>query len=211
LRDADLAQNYLIWLDYDFGYGRVCHNDLTTILPKFRAGTILIVTIDLERPENREPRDLLDELAEEEVPGEVLRNLTPENFVPDRWRNTIIELIERSIALGMYGRKDATFLRLLSLEYRDTHRMYTFGGVLADPAMKRKVLKCARTWPFYCKDKLKNIREIPRLMMTRKERTYLDELALSSKEYNGEIGISIEDFRAYQEYYRYLPLYSEIV
>jgi hypothetical protein len=171
----------------------------------------LIVTIDLERPENREPRDLLDELAEEEVPGEVLRNLTPENFVPDRWRNTIIELIERSITLGMYGRKDVTFLRVLSLEYRDTHRMYTFGGVLVDPAMKRKVLKCARAWPFYCKDKLKNAREIPRLMMTRKERTYLDELALSSKEYNGEIGVSVEDFKAYQKYYRYLPLYSEIV
>jgi hypothetical protein len=210
LRDVNIDQNYLIWLDYDFGYGEVCHNDLTTILPKFRSGTLLIVTIDLDRPENSEPRQLLDELAEV-VPAEVLRNITPEHLAPATWHDTNIEFIERSITLGMYGRKDVTFLRLLSFEYRDTHRMYTFGGMLAEQPTRRRVLRVARSWPFYCDGKLKNVREIPRLMMTKKERAYLDKFALSSNPYNGEIGVSIEDFTSYQEYYRYLPLYSEIV
>jgi hypothetical protein len=210
LRDASPDHNYLIWLDYDFGYGEVCHNDLTTILPKFRSGTILIVTIDLERPEYKEPRELRDELAEQ-VPPEVLRSVAPQAFSPSQWPMTIIQLIERSITLGMYGRTDTTFLRLFSFEYRDTHRMYTFGGVLADLPAKRKIQRVARAWQFHCKDKLRNVRRIPRLMMTRKERGYLDELALSSREYKGEIGVSVEDFKAYQEYYRYLPLYSEIV
>ena len=47
--------------------------------------------------------------------------------------------------------------------------------------------------------------------MTRKERSYLDELAASTAPYTGEIGVTVGDFQAYKEYYRYLPVYSEIV
>ena len=181
LRDASPDSNYLIWLDYDFGYGKVCHDDLATILPKFRSGTVLIVTIDLERPENKEPRELREELAEQ-VPPEVLRNVAPQDFSPSQWRRTIIQLIERSITLGMYGRTDVTFLRLFSFEARDTHRIYTFGGVLADLPTKRKISRVARAWKFHCKDKLSNVRQIPRLMMTRKERGYLDDIPIRLKQ-----------------------------
>jgi hypothetical protein len=210
LKTANTDQNHLIWLDYDFGYGRICYNDMMAVLPKFRSGTILIVTIDFERDENVKPSEFLAELAEE-IPPDIMRNVTVRDMSAQNWRRTTITLIEKSIATGIYGRTDATFLRLLSFEYRDTQRMYTFGGMIVDAATRRKVLRVAKKWPFYCKDKLKNVKRIPHLIMTRKERSYLDEIAASAVAYNGEIGVSVEDFKVYKEYYRYLPVYSETV
>ena len=58
---------------------------------------------------------------------------------------------------------------------------------------------------------MKNLKQIPHLIMIRKERLYLDEIAASSKVYNGEIGVSVDDFKIYKQYYRYLPIYSEIL
>ena len=89
--------------------------------------------------------------------------------------------------------------------------MYTFGGMIVDPTMRRRVVRVANKWPFYCRDRLRNVKHIPHLFMTRKERNYLDKLALSSTPYTGEIGVSVADFQFYKEYYRYLPVYSEIL
>jgi hypothetical protein len=79
------------------------------------------------------------------------------------------------LSASPYGRPGLSFLRLLSFEYRDTKRMYTFGGIMVDKALRRKVVRVAKKWPFYCRDKLKNVKHIPHLIMTRKERIYLDE------------------------------------
>jgi hypothetical protein len=140
-----------------------------------------------------------------------MKNVSVGDMSAENWRQTTIGLIERSIAAGMYGRPDLSFLRLLSFEYRDTQRMYTFGGMIVDKPLRRKVVRVAKKWPFYCKDKLKNVKHIPHLIMTRKERSYLDEIAASATSYKGEIGVSIEDFQVYRQFYRYLPVYSEIV
>jgi len=212
LKSANSDLNHLIWLDYDFGYGGICHNDLATILPRFKAGTIVIITIDFERPDRRSA-EILDELAEE-LPSDILHTVTANDMAAANWRNTIIQLIEKSIALGLYGRSGSsgvTFLRLFSFEYRDTQTMYTFGGMIVDPTIRKRIVRVARNWPFYCRDKLRNVKHIPHLIMTRKERNYLDRLALSSTPYAGEIGVSVSDFQLYKEYYRYLPIYSEVL
>lgn len=211
LKSANSESNYLIWLDYDFGYGSICHDDLATILPKFDTGTIVIITIDFDRPDKKSTK-ILEELKEE-LPSDVIRSVTAGDLSPANWRKTIVQLIEKSISLSIYGRSSSgiSFLRLFSFEYRDTAGMYTFGGMIVDRATRKRVVRVARKWPFYCRDRLRNVKHIPRLTMTRMERNYLDKLALSSASYTGEIGVSVADFQLYKEYYRYLPVYSEIL
>jgi hypothetical protein len=144
LKSANSESNYLIWLDYDFGYGSICHNDLATILPKFGSGTIVIITIDFERPDKK-PTEILEELKEE-LPSDVVRSVAASDLSPANWRNTVLQLIEKSISLSIYGRSSSgiTFLRLFSFEYRDTARMYTFGGMIVDPATRRRVVRIAK-------------------------------------------------------------------
>lgn len=116
LKSALPDQDHLIWLDYDFGYGDICHEDIAAVLPKFKLGTILIITLDYERPD-KTPSELLAELNEE-IPADIMRTVKANDLSPVNWHSTIIQLIEKSIELSLYGRSGMEFLRLFSGKYQ---------------------------------------------------------------------------------------------
>jgi hypothetical protein len=190
--------------------GRCVARTSLVALTRLRPGTILIITLDFERPEQQKSVDLYRELAEQLAP-EMMQGLNYSDFAAPNWKRTNVRLIERAISRATYGRVDVSFSKLFSFEYRDTRDMYTFGGILTDRKMRRAVMSAMKTWPFYCNGRLRNITKIPRFSMTKKERNYLDSLVHAPDEYSEEKGISEAEFGDYCRFYRFLPIYSEVL
>jgi hypothetical protein len=138
LTSTSVDDDYLLWMDYDFGFGTVVYNDIITTFSRFKSGTIIFATLDFERPDEK-PGQILDELKDQ-LPAGITDGLLPGDLTARLWKRTMIRLIEKTITQGMYGRQDVAFLRLFSLEYRDTSDMYTLGGIILDRPQRRKVV-----------------------------------------------------------------------
>ena len=52
---------------------------------------------------------------------------------------------------------------------------------------------------------------IPRFIMTKKERDYLDSIVHAPHLYSAHVGIQRGEFDNYCRFYRFLPIYSEIL
>ena len=53
-----------------------------------------------------------------------------------------LHLLFNAIKNGLTGREEVKFLPLFSFVYADGHRMFTFGGMIANPSDKRLIEAC---------------------------------------------------------------------
>jgi hypothetical protein len=207
------SERYLVWLDNDFGLTKTVTDDVSTCFARLRAGSIFFLTIDTALPEEV-ANGTIEEIFQhyqDELKGEVFQGFEAADFAGSKIDETTRRIIGRAIELGLRGRTDVKYFNLLSLYYRDTSRMYTVGGVLCDPVIFNKVGKSQlMSNEFVKRDFIAESVEIPRIILTKKERLFLERYCVGRESYDGSIGVASELAENYKRYYRFLPNFAEI-
>jgi hypothetical protein len=213
LTSLSREKKYLVWLDNDFGLTRVVTDDVSTCFARLYAGSIFFLTIDMRLPENI-ANGTIDEVFghyRDELRGEVFQGFSASDFAGSRFDETVRRILVRAIEIGLRGRTDVKYLNLLSIYYRDSSRMYTMGGVLCDPFLWRKIeTSKLMLHEFVRRDLRAEAIEIPRIVLTRKERLFLEPYCVGPLAYDGSIGVADKTVESYKQYYRYLPNFAEI-
>ena len=202
---------HLAWLDYDFPLNKIVASDIVGLTSTLRPWSIVMFTIDLERP-----KELPDELPasflkffQDQLPEYAVSGLTAADFKPTVRDRTIVKMIERCVKRGIRGRIDLTFEYLIRLHYADGHKMLTVGGMIADQSARENLSKSTldQLW-FLSRDQEGESIGIPKLVFTPKEVCALEQAYPDGVMPKG-LGISNEDFDAFNLFYRYWPSYTE--
>lgn len=208
------AKSYLVWLDNDFGLTRTVTDDITTCFARLCPGSVFFLTIDMELPDelsNAGARAIFEHYRDE-LAGELVEGLEPKDFAASKRDETVRRIISGAIGIGLRGREDVSYQNLLSLYYKDSSRMYTVGGVICDAELLGKVTQSPlMAHEFVKPDVIADFIEIPRIILTKKERLYLERFCLGEEMYDGSIGVTDDLFEAYKKYYRYLPNFAEVL
>jgi hypothetical protein len=213
LPSINRKNKYLIWLDNDFGLTRTVTDDVSTCLSRLSVGSIFFLTIDTELPNELQNATLskIFEHFSDELQGEMIGGFSSGDFAGSTRDITVRKVIERAIQVGLRGRTGITFKNLLSLYYKDSNRMYTMGGVICDQQLATDLEQGPlMDHEFVVGEFVTDFVEMPRIILTRKERLFLEPFCLGSVTYDGSIGVSDELLQTYKKYYRYLPSFSEI-
>jgi hypothetical protein len=197
-----------------------------TILP---AGSILLVTVDVEPPEDQDYRSVDPDFdSSKEILGPkhwrryfeyhastyLKLGLSDDDFAKSQLILRSTEILKGAFARSIVARRELEFLPMFNFSYRDSHSMLTMGGMIAGRAEKRQLRSSSigdntkyyrddfETPPFEIK--------VPRL--TRKERVYLDrEMPCSDDWVPAEFILDSEDVLHYRDIYRFLPEFAEIL
>jgi hypothetical protein len=207
-------QKYLVWLDYDFGLTRIVIDDISTCFARLCPGSVFFLTIDMELPDEiaHASRKQVFEHYREELSGEAFQGFIEPDFAASKFDETVRRILSRAVRIGLRGRPDVSYLNLISLYYKDTHRMYSMGGVFGtDDQLERLRKSPLMEHQFVREDFITNAVEIPRIVLTRKERLFLERFCLGTETYDGSIGVSEKLASDYKTYYRYLPSFAEIL
>jgi hypothetical protein len=187
--------------------------DIITAVSRLSGESLIFITIDTELP-----KDMADANVDEifsyfnaEVPAEISRGFTRDDFGASRRDATLRRQIGRSIDIGLRGRR-VRFQNLISVNYNDGHKMYTAGGILINDALRRRIGRLGLLKHEFVRTELgAEPIEIPRIILTRKERLALEKICLGPDQYDVQLGIPDEVVEAYKRYYRFLPNYSEVI
>jgi hypothetical protein len=207
-------ETYLVWLDNDFGLTKIVTDDISTCFARLRVGSVFFLTIDMELPDEitNATVDKVFEHYRDELQGEVSRGFTVSDFAASKFDETVRKIIARATEIGLRGRTDVNYLNLLSLYYKDSNRMYTMGGVFCDADLRKKIKESSlMAHEFIRENFAADSIEIPRIILTKKERLFLERYCLGAEKYDGSIGVAGDLAEIYKRYYRYLPNFAEIL
>jgi hypothetical protein len=129
----------IVWLDY---CGRLEHNVLQDVLllgEQLRAGSMLLVTVNAQAGDSTEERlsELEDRVGSSRIPLDVSSDKDL-----DGWATAEVQrrILLTEVNAGLAKREDTTrFAQVINVQYRDTQRMQTLGGVFVDPAHDSKL------------------------------------------------------------------------
>jgi hypothetical protein len=210
----DRDELYLGWLDYDFSMNRIVADDLSGMIATMRPWSLVVVTIDLEEPQDRRSASPAELHAhyQAELPDFAFAGMKVGDFRPPARETTILSMLERSLAQGLSGRVGLTFEYLVRLAYADGHRMLTVGGMIADSAARAKLSGdgLADLW-YLSRGPSGGIVEIPKLVFTQKEVAELEQCLPTQEKPPVRVGVSQEDFDNLRLFYRYWPSYGELL
>jgi hypothetical protein len=202
----------LAWFDYDFELNRVVCDDIVGLLSSLRPWSIVIITVDLEKP-----RDMVGETTTDyfehfwtELPTFVVGGLRPSDFNMTKRTATIQRMIDCAIQQGVRGRTDLSFEYMIQIAYADGHKMLTIGGMIADGSARQMLSGSSLTELWYIqRDPISKPIEIPRLIHTRKEMLLLEQCLPGGTDIPKEIGLAKRDVEVLRRFYRYWPSYFE--
>ncbi len=205
-------EKHILWLDYDDIVKRDHLSAVAQAASDLSPGSILLVTVDVEPPPGTEPADWR-EYFEDEV-GEFLGE---KKNIKDFSQSALPELnghlIEQAIKQGLVARPNITFVPLFNFIYKDGHEMLTVGGMIAEPAEKRKIKRASLDETLYYRKSLSKTPykiRVPRL--TRKERLHMDKAMPCGEGWSPEeFELSQDEVSAYREIYRFCPAYAELL
>jgi len=219
---------HILWLDYD----GVMHRDFlshiqsaVTVLP---AGSILLVTVDVEPPEGYDYKgaepdfdDSKEVLGpkqwkryfEYHASGYLKLGLSEDDFGKSKLVLRSTDILRAAFTKAIVARRDLQFLPMFNFVYKDSHSMLTMGGMIAGRAEKRQLRASNMDEAVYYRDDFDappfEIR-LPRL--TRKERIYLDrEMPCADGWAPKDFDLDIEETQRYRDLYRFLPAFAEIL
>jgi len=219
----ELSQSakHVLWLDYDNVLSREMLQDIALAISSLSAGSILLVTVDTEPPNNIDDRKEDTErnlkISREyfqEVAGDYLSpSLRDEEFKYDLLPTINIGAIRGAIQAGKRGRIKEIFIPLFNFLYADGHRMLTLGGMVGTKRDERKIaasrfarMDYARLSfgqePYWIK--------VP--ILTRKEHLYLESYMPCPENWCPEdFELSTEEVAQYRKIYRFFPCYAELL
>ncbi len=214
----ELDQNvkHVLWLDYDNVISREVCQDLILACSYLTPGSIILVTVDVEPPISIPDggstsgwRDYFISETEEYVDV----NWSEADFRLTSLPRTNARIINRTVRSGLSGRPGVDFIPLYNFEYKDGHRMLSYGGMVGGRSERKKVVKSGIYSTVYCRQKIDegtyNIR-VP--TVTRKERFFLDSAMPCGDNWRPrQFEFSRQDVEAYREIYRFFPAFAELL
>lgn len=209
--DRDLP--HILWLDYDARLHSEMISDVVLASYRLPPGSILLITVDTERPKFGEGPEDWVEYYREQAGDYFELGWKASDFSLSRLPETNTSILLNAIRRGLAGRSNVSFLPLFKFVYADGHRMLTLGGMIGTGGEKRKLtaaglesLSFVRMDP---KDEPYHI-SVPRL--TRKERLYLDSQMPCDDEWSPDIfELDQHQILAYRDIYRFYPIYAELL
>lgn len=205
-----LSEKHLLWLDYDDFISSALAEDVYIAISRLRAGSIILITVDVEAPvPDANPARLRQYFT-----SELERYLPPKaKFGPSRLPALNGVIIDRLCASAISVRTDVVFQPLFSFLYKDGHQMLTVGGMIAgedeQKLLDRRTLKERNPYMrFTWKEAPCNI-TVPTL--TRKERIFLEGAMPGRSRWTPpSFELKEEDVKAYRDIYRFYPVYAEL-
>jgi len=221
-------RRHMVWLDYDGVLHKDFLSDIQSALTILPAGSILLVTVDVEPPEPFDCQrvdptfDGCKEVLgpkhwrryfEEQAGGYLPLGLSDDDFAKSMLAVRTKEILKAAFTKSITARPDVEFLPMFNFLYRDSHSMLSMGGMIAEPAEERRMRGSTLDETVYYRDSFDSPPFeiiVPRL--TRKERLYLDgEMpcadAWTPQQFNCDPDLVLR----YREIYRFLPAFAEIL
>jgi Putative O-methyltransferase len=219
---------HIVWLDYD----GVLHKDFlsdiqsaVTILP---AGSILLVTVDVEPPEDHDykPVDPNFDSSKETLGPKHWRRyfehhasaylklgLSENDFGASKLGLRTTEILKAAFTRSIVARLQMEFLPMFHFIYKDSHWMLSMGGMIGGRTEKRQLRSSTLADTVYYRrnfDLPPFEITVPRL--TRKERIYLDrEMPCAEGWVPKDFDLDPDEARRYKDIYRFLPAFAEIL
>ena len=194
----------IIWLDFDTFIDEQIIEDIEFVASKAKPMDIFFVTIEAESPDD--PEEFLDKF-DMYVPASLRLKSVKEEFP-----KTLNGVMVASIQNGLNNRTERSeFLQLFNITYRDTKKMYTFGGIFCGKDGKSKLEDRVKELPYIRHDN--KIVEIDCPFITPREKMFLDKCIRKQsidKRYV-RTGLSKDDVDRYREYYKYYPQFFESI
>lgn len=203
---------HFLWLDYDYKLDTDIIADVKSAATFLSKGSILVVTVDVEPPENEYegPENWKDYF--EKIAGDYLGITQVKDFAKTKLPFHNIHILYKAILDGLSGR-DIDFYPIFNFSYADGHEMITIGGILGAETELRRIQASKISETAYSRMNLNDPPyriEIPKV--TRKERLYLDSHMPCSNNWTPELfEFDQGSIRAYREIYRFFPAFAELL
>lgn len=223
-RDA----RHILWLDYDGVIQKGFISDIQSALTILSPGSILLVTVDVEPPEDRDYREVdpsFDSSKEVLGPKHWKRyfeyhassylklGLSDDDFGKSQLILRSTEILRAGFTRWIVARGEVEFLPMFNFAYKDSHAMLTMGGMIGGRSEKRLLTASSISDTVYYRNDFDSPPfeiHVPRL--TRKERIYLDrEMPCEDDWTPGDFTLASEDVLHYRDIYRFLPAFAEIL
>ena len=223
IQKLERDKQYFVWLDYDNTLSQEMLEDITQSASILAEGSLLLVTVDTEKPKSIDPSRIDLPATNEETQdyyfeiGANYDHVLAKYKDPSRFDEKVlvdinIDLISAAFNQGVNGR-DLTFMPIFNFVYADGHRMLTIGGIIVGSKSRRKLEKSDLKDTVYSRFSFKNepyFIRVPKI--TRKERLYLDSAMPCDDTWSpSEFEIRHEDIQSYREIYRFYPAYTEML
>lgn len=219
---------HIVWLDYDGVLRRDFLSDIQSAITVLPAGSILLVTVDVEPPEEHDYAIVdphFDSSKEVLGPKQWKRyfeyhassylklGLSEANFGKSELILRSTEILRAAFTRSIVARPELQFLPMFNFAYRDSHSMLTMGGMIAGRAEKRQIRASNIAETVYYRDNFESRPfeiKVPRF--TRKERVYLDrEMPCADDWVPRDFDLDPDEVRNYRDIYRFLPAFAEIL
>jgi hypothetical protein len=217
---ATIAEDkpYVVWLDYDSILCDYMLRDMSLAVSRLAPGSVLLITVDTERPKPTDDvtRDMTLEETRSYFEGVARPYLSPfhkdEDFDYENLPKVIIEALRGAIMSGLAGFRDKEFMPLFNFLYKDTHRMLTVGGMIGGSLEKRKIKRSRLPQTEYSRLDLSRdpcVISVP--CLTRKEVLYLESHMPAKENWRPtEVELAEEDVAQFAKIYRFFPTYAEL-
>ena len=218
---------HFVWLDYDGVLQRDFLSDIQSAITVLPSGSILLVTVDVEPPEDHDYEIVdpnFDSTKEVLGPKHWKRyyeyhassylkiGLSDADFGKSELIRRSTEILKAAFTKSIVARPELQFLPMFSFSYRDSHAMLTMGGMIAGRAERRQLrASTLGDTVYYRRDFTSAPFEIKVPRLTRKERVYLDrEMPCADGWAPEDFNLDPEVVRHYRDIYRFLPAFAEI-
>jgi hypothetical protein len=205
-----LSKQHLLWLDYDDYISSTLAQDVYTAISRLRAGSIVLITVDVEAPDN----DPTPNNIKQHFMAEVERYLPPKpKFVSSELPALNLAVIDNLCRSAISVRDDVSFQPLFSFLYKDGHQMLTVGGMVVGQNERRlldeRALKVRNPYMRFTWEEAPCNISVPSL--TRKERMFLEGEMPGSKSWRpSKFELDEKEVKAYRDIYRFFPVYAEL-
>jgi hypothetical protein len=219
----------IVWLDYDSPLSQDAMADIETVCSNARSGSVLVVTLDSDFKENPgdpdravKKFDWLKGTFGTRLPQEVsLRGrrrsvdgalVGEDGGLARVYARTALDMMVetcRHRSAGLPDDRKLVFQQLFDLEYRDTARMVTVGGLLFEERERPQAEACGfEALKFVVSDGPPHMLNVP--ILTHREARYLDRhMPITKALAVRRTGLSMEAVHEYERIYRWFPSFAE--
>lgn len=219
--DLDPDLKHILWLDYDFKINSTVTIDVVNAASALSVGSILLVTVDVEPPADlATPSNVPHGTPEswrtyflEQCRGFCSPGWPLSDYAKSKLPRLNLRILENAINTGLAGRPSVSFLPLFNFSYADGHEMLTIGGMIATATEKQLIDSCNFLNGAYLRRSFRKAPyRIPKFVLTRKEKLYLDAAMPARKNWKPkDFDIEPATISSYGEMYQFYPSYAELL
>lgn len=203
-KELNWYDKLFIWLDYDNCIDLSMIEDAMFIAAKAKPFDIIFITVEAESPDL--PEDFLEQFRLYVTPESKLKN------IKESFPEILNSIILTSIGKGLNNQtKQIKFLQLFNLIYRDTKKMYTFGGIFCNNDNITELKDRLSGLHYISHDDRVTIIDCP--ILTLREKLHVDNLIYKNGRDSKciDTGLKEDEINKYMEYYKYYPQFFESI